>query len=109
MDRDFWDACGIIRIDYLERGKTTTAEYYLQLLDRFDIDLSLALKILGLRIATPSAIFSVSFSENPFIESMNHFYTSYEMKVMKHFYSPRKLWVTSSNPTRVKLIKNKFL
>lgn len=35
----FWDARGIIHIDYLEKGKTITGEYYSELLDRFDIDL----------------------------------------------------------------------
>lgn len=35
----FWDAQGIIHIDYLEKGKTITGEYYSELLDRFDIDL----------------------------------------------------------------------
>ncbi|XP_025161796.1 histone-lysine N-methyltransferase SETMAR-like [Harpegnathos saltator] len=34
----FWDARGIIHIDYLEKGKTITSEYYSELLDRFDID-----------------------------------------------------------------------
>lgn len=35
----FWDAHGIIHIDYLEKGKTITGEYYSKLLDRFDADL----------------------------------------------------------------------
>lgn len=29
----FWDACGIIHIDYLPRGQTITGEYYASLLD----------------------------------------------------------------------------
>ena len=32
----FWDVHGIIHIDYLEHGKTITAQYYSELLDRFD-------------------------------------------------------------------------
>lgn len=32
----FWDAHGIIFIDYLEKGKTITGEYYVTLLDRLD-------------------------------------------------------------------------
>lgn len=32
----FWDARGIIFIDYLEKGKTITAKYYVELLDRLD-------------------------------------------------------------------------
>jgi len=35
----FWDACGVIHIDYLQKGKTITGEYYSDLLDRFDIEL----------------------------------------------------------------------
>ncbi|GBP85450.1 Histone-lysine N-methyltransferase SETMAR [Eumeta japonica] len=35
----FWDARGVIHIDYLEKGKTITGEYYSKLLDRFDVDL----------------------------------------------------------------------
>lgn len=35
----FWDARGVIYIDYLEKGKTITDEYYSKLLDRFDVDL----------------------------------------------------------------------
>ncbi|GBP20516.1 Histone-lysine N-methyltransferase SETMAR [Eumeta japonica] len=35
----FWDARGVIHIDYLEKGKTITSEYYSKLLDRFDVDL----------------------------------------------------------------------
>ncbi|GBP28527.1 Histone-lysine N-methyltransferase SETMAR [Eumeta japonica] len=35
----FWDARGVIHIDYLEKGKTITVEYYSKLLDRFDVDL----------------------------------------------------------------------
>ncbi|GBP58922.1 Histone-lysine N-methyltransferase SETMAR [Eumeta japonica] len=34
----FWDARGVIHIDYLEKGKTITGEYYSKLLDRFDVD-----------------------------------------------------------------------
>ena len=29
----FWDAQGVIHIDYLEKGKTITGEYYASLLD----------------------------------------------------------------------------
>ncbi|GBP33922.1 Histone-lysine N-methyltransferase SETMAR [Eumeta japonica] len=36
----FWDARGVIHIDYLEKGKTITGEYYSKLLDRFDVDLT---------------------------------------------------------------------
>jgi hypothetical protein len=32
----FWDAEGILFIDYLERGKTITGEYYSNLLTRLD-------------------------------------------------------------------------
>ena len=32
----FWDARGIILIDYLEKGKTITGPYYAELLDRLD-------------------------------------------------------------------------
>ena len=32
----FWDASGIIFIDYLEKGKTITGEYYCTLLDKLD-------------------------------------------------------------------------
>ncbi|GBP26227.1 Histone-lysine N-methyltransferase SETMAR [Eumeta japonica] len=35
----FWDARGVIHIDYLEKGKTITGEFYSKLLDRFDVDL----------------------------------------------------------------------
>jgi hypothetical protein len=32
----FWDAKGILFIDYLEKGKTITEEYYSNLLTRLD-------------------------------------------------------------------------
>jgi hypothetical protein len=32
----FWDAEGILFIDYLEKGKTITREYYFNLLTRLD-------------------------------------------------------------------------
>ena len=32
----FWDSHRIILIDYLQKGKTITGEYYVWLLDRFD-------------------------------------------------------------------------
>jgi hypothetical protein len=32
----FWDAEGILFIDYLEKGKTITTEYYSSLLTRLD-------------------------------------------------------------------------
>ncbi|XP_053949369.1 histone-lysine N-methyltransferase SETMAR-like [Anastrepha ludens] len=32
----FWDACGVIFIDYLEKGKTVTGEYYASFLDRLN-------------------------------------------------------------------------
>ncbi len=32
----FWDARGIIHVDHLEHGRTITAQYYSDLLDRFD-------------------------------------------------------------------------
>ena len=33
----FWDSHGIILINYLQKGKTITGEYYVSLLDRFDV------------------------------------------------------------------------
>ena len=36
MPRIFWDSHGIILIDYLQKEKTITGEYYASLLDRFD-------------------------------------------------------------------------
>lgn len=35
----FWDSKGIILIDYLEKGKTITGQYYADLLDRFNAKL----------------------------------------------------------------------
>lgn len=35
----FWDADGIIFIDYLEKGRTINADYYIALLDRLDAEL----------------------------------------------------------------------
>lgn len=35
----FWNTQGIVHIDYLEKGKTITGEYYAELLERFDADL----------------------------------------------------------------------
>ena len=35
----FWDARGIIHIDYLQKGRTINGEYYANLLDRFNDDL----------------------------------------------------------------------
>ena len=35
----FWDARGVIHIDYLQKGRTINAEYYTNLLDRFNEDL----------------------------------------------------------------------
>lgn len=35
----FWDAKGVIHIDYLEKGKTINGGYYAALLDRFDVEL----------------------------------------------------------------------
>ena len=32
----FWDVRDIIQIEYLQKGKTITAQYYSELLDRFD-------------------------------------------------------------------------
>ena len=32
----FWNSLGIILIDYIQKGKTVTGEYYASLLDRFD-------------------------------------------------------------------------
>ena len=32
----FWDADGILFIDYLEKGKTVTREYYSSVLTRLD-------------------------------------------------------------------------
>ena len=36
MTSVFWDAEGILFIDYLEKGKTVTGEYYSNLLTRLD-------------------------------------------------------------------------
>lgn len=36
----FWDAKGILLIDYLEKGRTITGEYYSQLLDQLDVAIS---------------------------------------------------------------------
>ena len=33
----FWDAKGILLIDYLEKGRTITGEYYSNLLDQLDV------------------------------------------------------------------------
>ena len=33
----FWDAKGILLIDYFEKGRTITGEYYSNLLDQLDI------------------------------------------------------------------------
>ena len=35
----FWDARGVIRIDYLQKGRTINGEYYTNLLDRVNEDL----------------------------------------------------------------------
>ena len=35
----FWDAHGILFIDYLEKGKTINSDYYMSLLDRLMRDL----------------------------------------------------------------------
>lgn len=35
----FWNAQGVMFIDYLEKGKTITGQYYADLLDRFDDEL----------------------------------------------------------------------
>lgn len=35
----FWGAQGVIHIDYLENGKPITSQLYLELLDRFHVDL----------------------------------------------------------------------
>lgn len=35
----FWDAHGIILIEYLEKGRTITGQYYCALLDKFDATL----------------------------------------------------------------------
>ncbi|QQP51432.1 Mariner transposase, partial [Caligus rogercresseyi] len=35
----FWDARGVIHIDYLQKGRTMNGEYYTSLLDRFNEDL----------------------------------------------------------------------
>ena len=36
MSTIFWDSYGITLIDYLQKGKTNTGEYYASLLNRFD-------------------------------------------------------------------------
>ena len=36
MNTIFWDSHGIILINYLQKGKAITGEYYASLLDRFD-------------------------------------------------------------------------
>jgi Transposase. len=33
----FWDAKGILLIDYLEKGRTIAGEYYCNLLDKLDV------------------------------------------------------------------------
>lgn len=35
----FWGAQGVIHIDYLENGIPITSQHYLELLDRFHVDL----------------------------------------------------------------------
>ena len=35
----FWDACGVIHIDYLQKRRTINGEYYTNLLERFKKDL----------------------------------------------------------------------
>ena len=35
----FWDARGVMHIDYLQKGRTIYGEYYTNLLDRFNEDL----------------------------------------------------------------------
>lgn len=35
----FWDVRSVIHIDYLEKDKTITGEFYSKLLERFDVDL----------------------------------------------------------------------
>ncbi|XP_014486228.1 PREDICTED: uncharacterized protein LOC106750413 [Dinoponera quadriceps] len=35
----FWDTQGVTFIDYLEKGKTMTGQYYADLLERFDVEL----------------------------------------------------------------------
>ena len=37
----FWDAHGIIFIDYLEKGKTITGAYYCELLDRLKTEIAI--------------------------------------------------------------------
>ena len=39
MSTVFWDARGVIHIDYLQKGRTINGEYYTNLLDRFNEDL----------------------------------------------------------------------
>ena len=39
MSSVFWDAYGILFIDYLEKGKTINSEYYMALLDQFSADI----------------------------------------------------------------------
>ena len=36
MASSFWDAKGVLLIDYLEKGKTINSEYYCNLLDQLD-------------------------------------------------------------------------
>jgi hypothetical protein len=36
---DFWDKDGILIVDYLEKGETNTAEYYVELLDKLKQEL----------------------------------------------------------------------
>ena len=35
----FWDAHGILFIDYIEKGKTINSDYYLALLDRLSTEI----------------------------------------------------------------------
>ena len=39
MDTVFWDARGVIHIDYLQKRRTINGDYYTNLLDRFNEDL----------------------------------------------------------------------
>ena len=40
MTSVFWDANGIIFIDYLEKGKTINSDYYMALLERWKVEIA---------------------------------------------------------------------
>ena len=64
----FWDLQGVIYIDYLEKGKTVTWLYYVELLGRFDVELQkkrprLAKKNDNMALANTSAVATAKLVE----------------------------------------------